>query len=182
MRDLTLEEVHAAFRSSWAPDHRLIMVTGNADLSARQEGLKRPSQRFSTSRRTAVKPPVDKEIIAFPYLSPPAEPGRIKERTDSEDLDIVQVVYENGFRLNLKKTDFKDNEVVANLSFGAGRSRSPRTLPGLAELSMAVINESALGRLDKDELDAALAGRNTRWFLTLMPPVACFDAKPLPGN
>ena len=78
-----------------------------------------------------------------------------------EDLDIVQVAYENGFRLNLKKTEFKDDEIMATLAFGRGRSEEPVHLPGLTELSMAVVNESALGRLDRDDLDAALAGSHT---------------------
>ncbi len=162
VQDLTAEEVHAVFRRSWAPDHRLVMVTGNADLSDQQEGAEAAiATVFNNSRLTAVKPPKEKTVIVFPYLSPPAATGRTKERTTIEDLDIVQVVYENGFRLNLKKTDFKDDEVVATLAFGSGRSEEPQDFPGLAELSMAAINESALGRLDKDELDASLAGRNT---------------------
>ena len=41
------------------------------------------------------------------------------------------MVYENGFRLNLKKTDFKDDEVVASLSFGSGRSVEPEDSSGV---------------------------------------------------
>jgi zinc protease len=162
IRDITPAEVHTAFRRVWAPDHRLIMVTGNADLSGAQEGAETAiAEVFTLSQRTAVEPPVAKKIIAFPYLSPPAATGQIKTRTVIEDLDIIQVEYENGFRLNLKKTDFKDDEVVASLSFGAGRSEEPQDLPGLAELGKEAVNESALGRLDKDDLEAALAGRQT---------------------
>jgi zinc protease len=162
IQGLTLGEVHAAFRNVWAPDHRLVMVTGNADLSAAAEGAETAiAAVFNQSLATAVKPPQEKKLTAFPYLSPPASAGQVTQRIVLEDLGIVQVEYANGFRLNLKKTDFKDDEVVASLAFGPGRSQEPEDLPGLAELSMAVVNESGLGRLDRDELDAALAGRHT---------------------
>jgi len=162
IQELTLGEVHAAFRDVWAPDHRLVMVTGNADLSAAPEGAETAiAAVFNQSLGTAVKPPQERKRITFPYLSPPAKAGQVKQRVVMEDLGIVQVVYENGFCLNLKKTDFKDDEVVASLAFGRGRSEEPVDHPGLTELSMAVVNESGLGRLDKNELQAALAGRHT---------------------
>jgi len=162
IQGLTLGEVHAAFRDVWAPDHRLVTVTGNADLSAATEGAETAiATVFNQSLRTVVKPPQERKITAFPYLSPPAEAGQINQRFVMEDLGIVQVVYENGFRLNLKKTDFKDEEVVASLAFGKGRSEEPGNLPGLTELSMAVVNESGLRRLDRNDLEAALAGKHT---------------------
>lgn len=183
VQDLTAEEVHAAFRRSWAPDQRLVMVTGNADLSEQQGGAEAAiATVFNQSRLTAVKPPKENAVIVFPYLSPPAATGRTKERTTIEDLDIVQVVYENGFRLNLKKTDFKDDEVVATLAFGSGRSEEPEDFPGLAELSMAAINESALGRLDKDELDASLAGRNTDVVFSIDASRFMFQCHTIPGE
>jgi len=183
IQGLTLEDVHGAFGRSWSPDHRLIMVTGNADLSKLQGGAEAAiAQVFNNSRRTTVMPPADKNIIAFPYLAPPEENGRIKNRVEIEDLGVIQVEFENGFRLNLKKTDFKNNEIVASLSFGAGRSGEPGTLPGLAELSMAVINESGLGRLDKDELKAALAGKNTDVVFNIDPSRFMFQCQTIPGE
>ena len=162
IQDLTPAMVHTAFKRSWEPGHRLVMVTGNADLSGAPGGAEAAiAEVFNRSRRTAVAPPEESKATVFPYLFPEAEAGSVEKRIVLEDLDAVQVVYANGFRLNLKKTDFKDDEVVASLIFGAGRSEEPADLPGLAELSTAVVNESALGRIDRDELEAALAGTNT---------------------
>jgi len=162
IQGLTLAEVTDAFRKSWAPDHRLILMTGNADLSGREKGPEAAIVKvFNNSLQAGIKPPVDRKITAFPYLPLPKEEGQVVSVTDVEGLDIIQVLFENGFHLNLKKTDFKADEIVANLSFGQGRFGEPQTLSGLAELSMAVVNESGLGALDKDELEAALAGKNT---------------------
>ena len=64
-------------------------------------------------------------------------------------------------RLNLKKTDFKNNEVLVNIAFGTGRSGEPQNLPGLSELGQAVANESGLGSLSRDDIERAMAGSNT---------------------
>ena len=69
--------------------------------------------------------------------------------------------FRNGVRLNLKKTDFKANQVLINLSFGRGKSCEPLNKSGLALLTENVINESGLGTLTKDELKWAMAGKNT---------------------
>ena len=51
--------------------------------------------------------------------------------------------------------------MLVNLSFGLGRAVEPADKPGLAALSAKVINESGLGQLKRDEIERALAGRNT---------------------
>ena len=183
IQGLAPEEVHAAFKRLWAPGHRLVTVTGNADLSEAPEGARAAiADVFNHSQHTAVNPPQEKTITAFPYLFPPSTAGRIKKHTVVEDLGIVQVVFENGFCLNLKKTDFKDDEVVASLSFGAGRSDEPGNLSGLAELSTAVVNESALGRLDRDDLEAAMAGRNTEVVFNIDASRFMFQCQTISGE
>ena len=79
----------------------------------------------------------------------------------------MQVDFENGVRLNLKKTDFMANEVIVNFSFGLGRSSEPVNRPGLAALSTNVINESGLGTLEKDKIERAMAGKNTTVFFSV---------------
>ena len=74
---------------------------------------------------------------------------------------MVCIDFKNGIRLNLKKTDFKADEIIVKAAFCSGRSDEPEALPGLALLSKDVINESGLGRYDRDEIERAFAGKNT---------------------
>ncbi|MBU0768566.1 MAG: insulinase family protein, partial [Proteobacteria bacterium] len=99
--------------------------------------------------------------LVFPYLPDPNKEGRITQTKKIPDLEVVQVDFKNGVRLNLKKTDFEANQVLINLSFGQGKSCEPLNKPGLALLTENVINESGLGALTKDELKWAMAGKNT---------------------
>ncbi|MBW2564240.1 MAG: insulinase family protein [Deltaproteobacteria bacterium] len=112
-------------------------------------------------------PPIEKKSVIFPYLPEPKEKGRIIAKTKIDDLEIIQIEFKNGIHLNLKKTNFKADEVRVLLSFGSGRSAEPSDKAGLAALSEAVINESGLGSLEKDDVERALAGKNTSVFFEI---------------
>lgn len=162
IESLTLAQVHDAFKAVWDPDHRLIEVTGNAELAARgadSEALILAA--YDDSLQVAVAPPTERKAVAFPYLPAPETAGKIVRRNEIPDLGILQVDFENGVRLNLKQTDFEANEVVASLIFGEGESSEPFQKAGLSELSASVINKSGVGPLDRDDLERALAGKNT---------------------
>lgn len=157
----TAEDLHRAFRDAWEADHRLVQVTGNAKVAEGGDAEAALLSAYESSARVAVAPPERQRAVAFPYLETPKTEGAVVGRREIEDPGIVQVDFANGLRLNLKATDFTDNEIVANLRFGNGRAGEPADKPGLAEVAEAVVNESGLGGLTRDELDRALAGRTT---------------------
>ncbi len=160
LNTLTVEKVYEAFKATWSPVSRLILVTGNAAIQ------KDPEQKildiFNASRNTTVERPKENVLVSFPYLPEPETPGPVLRKQEIPDLGIIQVDFKNNLRLNLKKTDFKVNEVLFKLSFGKGRFKEPADNPGLAILSSQLINESGLGGLTKEELEYALTGKNTQ--------------------
>ncbi len=165
INSLTLQNVHDAFKEIWAPEHRLVLVTGNAELT----GTDKDSHRqilaaYYKSNKVQVSKPAEKQTVTFPYLQEPGKEGRIIRTKKIPDLGIVQVDFKNGVRLNLKKTDFKANQILINLAFGSGRTSEPFNKSGLAALSTKIINESGLGTLEKDEIERAMAGKNTDVF------------------
>jgi len=163
IQSLTLNAVNRSFRLSWAKHHRLLLVTGTADLASEAADPNTSIlQTYQASTQKDVTPPQASQAISFPYLPEPTESGRIIARITHEDLGIVQIDYENGFRLNLKPTDFKDEEILAGLLFGKGRFSEPPEKAGLAELATAVVNQSGLGALNRHMLETALAGRQTQ--------------------
>jgi len=168
INSLTLKDVHNSFKKTWEPGHRLVLVTGNANISSGKES---PEDiilaAFNKSSNVKVSRPVEKKSVVFPYLPEPKEKGQIIARTMVSDLGIVQVEFENGVHLNIKKTDFKADDVRVKLVFGSGRSAEPYEKAGLAALGEAVINESGLGSLEKDDIERALAGKNTNVFFDI---------------
>ncbi len=159
IESITPSQFHEAFKDVWDKDHRLIMVTGNARIDSSQPE-KRILTVFQNSQKKAVVPYQAVQSRPFPYLDEPTRKGRIKSsKTPAADLGIQTIVFENNVRLNLKQTDFKPNEFVFKVCFGRGKQSEPRKKPGLALAADAVLKESGLGRIDKDQLEEALAGR-----------------------
>jgi len=178
IKNLTGKSVHDAFKAAWAPDHRLVMVSGNTQLP---EGQRNPESlilsAYQQSVKTQVSAPKTEATAVFPYLDPPENIAKIVRREEISDLGITQIDFANGVRLNLKPTIFKANEVLANLNFGRGRSAEPADKPGLTQLSEAVANESGLGALDRDDLERALAGKNTAVRLSISDDAFALQAK-----
>ncbi len=157
------KSLHEALKKDWAPEHRLVLVTGNADLNGKAESAeKQILDTFQDSRETRVKPPVETAKPDFPYLDPPAGNSRITSEETIENLGIVRIEFANNITLNIKKTDFKANQVVAALAFGGGRAVEPAENPGLSGLARKVCNLSGLGNLNREELRRVLAGKNTQ--------------------
>ena len=156
-----LSQVNAAFRNSWSEDHRLILVTGNADLT---EADKAPEQLildvYNRSRTRDVAQPQLEAQASFPYFEVPERGAPVTRVTPVADLGISQLDLANGVLVNLKQTDFEADQIAVKVGFGHGRSAEPGDKPGLGPFTELVVNESALGGLDKDGLDRALAGKN----------------------
>ncbi len=159
LNSLTVAQVHDALMKLWNRDHRLVLITGNAEIppSSKPEEIIRAV--FGKSAQTEVATPAQEQSVTFPYLPEPEKSGTLIQRTEILDLEIEQIEFENGVRLNLKRTDFKKNQVLANINFAFGRKHEP--VPGLALLAEAVLNKSGLGGLTRNELDRALAGKKT---------------------
>jgi zinc protease len=156
---VTSKEVHDIFKKIWAPSFRLFLVTGNAMIETEPE-----NHILAEIEKSSMTPVFKPETVTkkeFPYLPRPAIKGEIISRKEFFDLGITCIDFKNGIRLNLKQTDFKANQVLLSCIYGNGRSGEPDENPGLGPLSSSVVNESGTETIKKNELEIALAGKNT---------------------
>ena len=164
IQSLSANDIHNALKALWGQhDQRLVELTGNVRLQD-ENGVSPVQQILSAwqdSQKAMVAAPTEYTAVTFPYLSVPETPGKIVHQDDISDLGVVRVEFANGVRLNLKKTDFKKNQIIAAATFGGGSASEPAGKPGLDYLTSEVIRESGLGKLTREELDRALAGKNT---------------------
>ena len=160
--DVTPEALHAVLKELWNPDHRLVLVEGNVALEGDDAATAATVlASYEKSLATEVLPRVEAAEASFPYLAEPVVVGGIASRVAHDDLGLTVVTFENGVVLNIKKTDFKAKEVLYSLNFGQGIAGAKGLVPGLPGLSEAVMNESGLGRLDREETNRAMTGTNT---------------------
>lgn len=157
VENLSLTEVNKVFSSLWSHRNRQYLVAGTADITS---GEISPEDRILAVMTKAAKEqiPVWKNgnALSFPYLKPPIPDGAVTERENHEAIGAQTVLYQNGTVLNLKKTDFMPNELLLAVHFGKGRMDEPQ--PGMSMLADGVVRESGFGRLNREELQEALAG------------------------
>jgi len=158
---LTIGDVNSILNSLWDEDHLLIKVTGNAHISGEEMSPEAMiAAHYKHCAALPVMPWVNEPPLEFPYLPKPVVQGKVKAKTALEESGIIQVDFENKVRLNLRQSDYKKGEFVFKVNFGFGKQSQPSHLPGLALMAENVVNESGLGALDQDALEAALAGRD----------------------
>lgn len=179
---ITPESIHKAFRETWSQNHRLVLVTGNAMVPNNVQPETHILRVIDQSRSQEVIQPEEMAEVKFPYLPEPENPGQIAEKKEDPDLGIVRIDFKNGVRLNYKKTDYKDDEILVNLSFGPGEAGEPQNKPGLSELAGDLINESGTITLDRDALNRALAGKSTTVFFNVDEDDFEFNGDTIPNE
>ena len=176
--ELNVKDVRAAFTKMTSDATRqVVFVGGNADLTGSAAPEKEIETVWEKALATGVLPWQKQETVRFPYLPPPAEKGRIDTIIHHEKIDATTTIFAGGLRLNVKKTDFSAGEVQIQVHFGHGTLTQPA--PGLAKLAEAVVNESGVGRLTRDQLDAVLAGTTARVQFKVGPESFQFSGKGL---
>jgi len=161
LAEMSVADVEEALQRIWKDKRYLIEVAGTTDLQAANLSAEQQILQVWTSSQAI---PVDtwqqESEVEFPYLPMVEDPSPIQKVISHQDIDATTTVLANGLRINVKKTDFKDQEVLLEVHFGNGQLSEPA--PGLGKLATAVLRESGLGRMTREQLDAALAGRNGR--------------------
>jgi len=160
IEQLSLDQVNQGFKDSWKSGHRLVLVTGNAQIASAA-----PQQTiyniFMESRQQPANLFIPAAARDFPYLPVPTKPARItRHQKNVNALGIVQIDLDNHIRLNLKQTDFQEGQFLFKVVFGKGRACQPPDIPGLSDISQQTIRLSGLAGMDPDQLKQALAGRD----------------------
>ncbi len=88
-------------------------------------------------------------------------PGKIVRKEHLADIDVWTVEFSNGVRLNLKKTDFENQDVDFSIRVGTGLLEEPRKHPGLRHWVSGIF-VGGLGKHTADEVRRAINGRLVR--------------------
>ena len=155
---VSVDDCVGALREAWSAGHRLVMVTGNAELGAAEPAARVIREAFAASASRRVEAPERIEEKVWGYTDFGA-PGRVIRKERIEDLDIVLVEFANGVRLNVKRTDFEANRVRVSARIGHGQLTEPVDQPGLAAYAGRTFLDGGLGRHSVDELRRIFAGR-----------------------
>ncbi len=154
---LTVEDCHRALVEAWSRGERTLLALGALDLGP--EAGKLLEEAWEASRAVEVEKGAEISVQDFAYASEGAEPGAIEARVHQEELDFDQVRFENGVALDVKRTDFREQQVLFRVLLGEGRlSLSKAELP-LGWMAERVFEDGGLEAHTIDELRRLLAGK-----------------------
>jgi len=154
VKDLKAEAVSAALKRAFEGSGPLVFV---ATPTAIDGGEKTVAAAYETSRQVAVTAPEAPRQMAWPYESFGA-PGKIAEQTEVADLDTVFVRFENGVRLTVKPTKFRDDQVLVKVRIGDGLLGQPADRQSMYWAGSAVI-EGGLAKIAPEDIERVLASK-----------------------
>lgn len=93
--------------------------------------------------------------------------GSVKSEKENKKFGYKELTLSNGARVILKKTDFKDDEVLMTASSKGGESLLDEKDFANAQVFDNVIEASGLGEFDHTELEKALAGKQVSLSMSL---------------
>lgn len=153
--DITVEAVNAAFRDQWTGNGPLVFLATSLEIN---DAEARIADVWNESAQTAVDAMEDVEIAAWAYEDF-GTPGEVVERTEIDDLGVTRLVFGNGVRVSLKQTDFENDVIRMNMTFGRG-DLEPRNEAVVDTVASSVFTSGGLEAHSFDDLGRILAGRN----------------------
>jgi len=172
---VTAEQCAEALRAVWASPGRYVFVSGNLKLAGDPNQI--VADTYEKAEAVGVGRTGERTSLAWDYTDF-GKPGAVASRTHIDDLDITEVTFANGVRLNLKKTDFEANAIHVAARLGAGLLSEPSaTKPGLSMFSTLTFSAGGLGRFGVDDLQRILAGKTVGLGFASTPDAFLFNGQ-----
>ncbi|HRE82455.1 MAG TPA: pitrilysin family protein, partial [Opitutaceae bacterium] len=152
---ITTEDCLTALREAWSSTHRYVVVSGNAVIPGGKDAI---AAAYQKSKSVPVTAPAAETAATWAYTQF-GSAGKVISRDVINDLEITRVTFENGVRLNLKKTAFESNRIYFNTRVGSGSITEPTNQRGLAFLAGGTFDAGGLGKHSTDELMRIFAGK-----------------------
>ena len=104
-----------------------------------------------------------------PLMAQLPKPGKIKKTVENKQLGYKQLTLSNGAKVVLKKTDFKDNEILFSANAKVGYSALEKSDYPSIMLMTEAWGASGLGDFSSTELEKALAGKQAGVGFSIKP-------------
>lgn len=152
---LTVDQVNQATKAVFEGQGPLLLFSSPVPVEGGEAAV---TAALEASRNTPVQARAAEAELKWPYadFGAPAVPAA---RSEVADLGATLVRFPNGTLLNIKKTDFRADQILVSARTGLGELGLPADT--LSPLSMAstVLAPGGLGKLSLDEMNRVLSGR-----------------------
>jgi len=156
---ITLEEVNTLAKQWITEENRVIVIT-----APEKEDISVPTKEevlatIESVKTETIEPYVD-NVSDAPLLSVIPTPGKIDSKQKVKETGVVEWTFENGVKVVLKPTDFKDDEILFS-SYSLGGSSIYDVKDDVsAGLTADVVGTSGIAEFDQIKLDKKLSDKN----------------------
>jgi zinc protease len=159
--DITLDELNEyVSRMIPSPEEpKLVVFTGPDKADFQIPTADQLMAMVAKSAQQEVAPYTEKEIAANLMEERP-KAGKIVSEKKNEKIGITEFIFENGVRVIVKPTDFKNDQVVLTASrFGGQYNYDPADRVN-AEYAATLVSEMGVGEFSPLDIRKVLAGKN----------------------
>jgi zinc protease len=153
-KSLTAERVNAVLKSSFAGSGPLVVIAAPTNIEGGEPTI---LKAYEDLKSQPVTPPAAPGVTVWPYSSF-GPTGKVVEQTEVSDLDAVFVRFENGVRLTVKPTKFRDSQVVVKVRAGHGLLDLPSDKQSPLWSGSAFV-EGGLKQISAQDMERVLTGK-----------------------
>lgn len=160
LEGIRLEEVNAFVKQVMTKENRVLALIGPEaakDALPTEDRLK----ELLDNTGTAIAAYVD-EAVATSLVEKIPAPGKIRSEKQVPEAGVTELIFENGVKVNLKPTDFKNDEIVFRGSRWGGTSLYPDEEAENASYATFVASTSGNGQLTGSQLTKYMSGKVAR--------------------
>ncbi len=154
---ITPEQVHNAFKESWNGYESPQVYLSTSHVLENPEAA--ILNALSDSQSVELAANIENDLSEFSY-SEFGEKGKVASRDLVEDIDFEQVVFENGVRLNLKKTPYQAGILSIQMTYGKGELFLEDDETGIRWLLGNALTLGGLKAHSADEITTLMAGKS----------------------
>jgi len=154
VKGLTADKVNAVLKSAFAGSGPLLIIAAPTSIEGGEQAI---TKAYDEMKSQPVTPPAAPGVTAWPY-STFGPSGKAAEQKDVTDLDAVFVRFDNGVRLTVKPTKFRDDQVLVKVRTGHGLLDMPSDKQSPLWSGSAFV-EGGLKQINAQDMDRVLTGK-----------------------
>ena len=155
---ITVEEVNRLARDFISDSNRVVLVSAPRNGEVRLPTEAELLATFARVRDVAVAP-YDDRVVDAPLVATAPAPGRVTAARTDTAAGVTTWTLQNGVRVLVKPTRFKDDQVLLGARSPGGHSLAADRDFLSASLAASVVELGGVGAFDQIQLEKALAGK-----------------------
>jgi zinc protease len=161
--EIALEDINA-LPKKWITDENIVIIFTGPD----KEGVNIPTEEEVLTAYNKVKgEPTEAYVDDFTgseLMTESPEPGKITNESENKDLGITELTFDNGAKVILKPTDFKNDEILLSAFSYGGSSlygdEDYQTVSNIADIVMS----GGIGDFSETDLQKLMSGKEVDYY------------------